>query len=333
MTWSEEIFAAGVFLLSLLAVWDVYQLVPMLMALGIAGVTTYLAVMAVKIFRTRDVTFLRSALKRSGSVSGAGWTFSIFAVLWIGLVMHSGWIRYHERAGAIAFQNLEIPDELALARTNPAQWLSQSDKKNVADGRKHFNTALNGGLFTNAEALSKAAWLTYLGGDADTSIKVLDRAAEHQTGETRSLSLYYKGAILNRLGRYDEARKSLNEALKERPDLTLANEEIGESLWQLGRREDAINAWTEAVKSNPDLVIANNQLAGAAAAFGDAEAQADYEKQADEATPQDAYFHWMLGMRLQNIGMTSLSEKHYQKAIQIDPSFIMRREKRPAVQQ
>ena len=108
---------------------------------------------------------------------------------------------------------------------------------------------------------------------------------------------------------------------------------MGESLWQLGRRQDAIKAWTDAVTSNPDLVIANNELAGAAAAFGDTEAAADYEKQANHATLSDPYFHWMLGLRLQNIGMNSLAEKHFQQAIQIDPSFITRRERRQPGQQ
>ncbi|MEP6920843.1 MAG: 4Fe-4S binding protein [bacterium] len=42
LTWPEEIVGAFVFLGSLLAVWDVYQLVPMLMALGTAAITTFL---------------------------------------------------------------------------------------------------------------------------------------------------------------------------------------------------------------------------------------------------------------------------------------------------
>src|SRR5207237_889201 len=43
LSWPEEIVGAVVFLASFLAVWDVYQLVPMLMALGCAAITTFLA--------------------------------------------------------------------------------------------------------------------------------------------------------------------------------------------------------------------------------------------------------------------------------------------------
>ena len=63
-------------------------------------------------------------------------------------------------------------------------------------------------------------------------MQTLHTAAAHQKDESKALSLYYRGAILNRLGRYEEARASLDEALAERDDLILARQEKGESLWQ-----------------------------------------------------------------------------------------------------
>jgi tetratricopeptide (TPR) repeat protein len=234
-------------------------------------------------------------------------------------------VRYHERAGAIAFESLQIPDELALARRDPGPWLGPSDRRSVTDGRKHFNTARLLGLFVNKEAIPKLAWLEYLAGNVEPALALLASAAERQQGEAKAISLYYRGAILNRLGRYDEAATSLEQASMERPDLILAREEMGETLWQLGRRQEAVSAWKEAVALNPSLVIANNQLAGAATAQGEPEAAIAYEKQADQYTPEDALFHWMIGLRLENIGMSALAEKHFQKAIQLDPKFRARR--------
>ena len=327
LSWPEEIFAAGVFLVSFLAVWDVYQLIPMLMALGWAAVTTFLVITGARYLRSSEIGFFKSSLKRAGRITAHGYIFLIFAILWAGITVHSGWIRYHERAGTLAFQNLQVPDELALARTDAIQWLSPLDRRNINQGIYHFRTAIRQGLFTNAEALSKAAWLEYLAGETNEALRLLDDASESQSGETRALSLYYRGAILNRLRRYDEAGSSLRMALKERPDLTLANEELGESLWQLGRRQDAVDLWTSAVKNNPNIVVANYQLAGAAASVGDTEGATEYEQRGSDATPSDPYFHWMLGMRLQNIGMNQLAEKQYQLAIELDPTFIMRRER------
>ena len=246
--------------------------------------------------------------------------FLAFAIAWIGLNAHSGYIRWNERAGAAAFENVRIPDELALAQTTPEQWLSTAERKNIADGRDSFHAARDAGLFVNKEALSKVAWLEYLGGDTQQAIDLLHAAAEHQHGQGRALSLYYRGAILNRLGRPEDALADLNAALNETPNLVTAREEKGEALWRLGRRDDAIASWTDAVRANPNLPVANSFLAGSGV-----QSASSYETQADRVTPNDPYFHWMLGQRLQNIGMAPLAEKHFQRAIQIDPRFRSRK--------
>jgi tetratricopeptide (TPR) repeat protein/ferredoxin len=319
LTWAEEAIAAVVFFLSFLAVWDVYQLVPMLMALGIATVTTFLALRTLRLFRAKDLSFYRFNLKSSGTIQKTGWVFLTLALLWIGLNAHSGFVHYHESAGARSFLNIKIPDELALARTNPARWLGASDNESINAGKKHFNAAFDYGLFTNSEALPKLAWIEYLSGNNEQAVQLLGKAADHQQGQGKALSFYYRGAILNRLKRYEQALASLNQALAERPDLILALEEKGESLWQLGRREEAVEAWTDAVKNNPKLPLANNFLAAASA--GQTETAIAYEKQADQFTPADPLFHWVLGLRLQNVGMNELAEKHFARAIQLNPEF------------
>jgi tetratricopeptide (TPR) repeat protein/NAD-dependent dihydropyrimidine dehydrogenase PreA subunit len=321
LTWPEEIAGALVFVASFFAVWDVYLLVPLLMALGIATVTTFLALRSWRLLRVNDLSFYRFSLKSSGTIRKAGWVFLTFAFLWIGLNAHSGWVRYHESVGTRAFETIQIPDELALARTNPILWLSQSDRENVVKARVHLHSAIDAGLFVNSEALPKLAWAEYLSGNTEQAIQLLGSAAEHQHGQGKALSLYYRGAILNRLGRYEQALASLDQALVEAPDLILAREERGESLWQLGRKQEAFSVWSDAVARNPGLVLANNLLAGAAASMGQPEAATNYERQADQVTPADPLFHWMVGMRLQNVGMTALAEKHFQRAIQMNPEF------------
>lgn len=325
LTWTEEFAAAFVFLASFLAVWDVYQLVPMLMALGIATITTFLAMRTWRLFRVKDLSFYRFNLKSSGGIRQAGWIFLSFALVWLGLNAHSGFVRYHESAGARAFENIKIPDELALARTNPARWLSASDVQNINEGKKHLHTAVNTGLLVNSTVLPKLAWIEYLSGNTEQAVNFLAAASEHQQGQAKALSFYYRGAILNRLGRYEQALTSLDQALAEQSDLVLAREERGESLWQLGRKQEAVLAWQDAVGRNAGLPLANNLLAGAAASLGKSEAAVAYEKQADRFTPADPFFHWMVGLRLQNVGMNELAEKHFGRALQLNPAFRARR--------
>jgi tetratricopeptide (TPR) repeat protein len=103
--------------------------------------------------------------------------------------------------------------------------------------------------------------------------------------------------------------------------LILARQEKGESLWLLGRKEEAITVWADAVQRNERLALVNNQLAGAKRSLGRIEGAIGHEKLADQFTPDDPLFHWMLGLRLKNLGMNEVAEKHFQRAIQLDPKF------------
>jgi tetratricopeptide (TPR) repeat protein/ferredoxin len=317
LTWPEEIVGAAVFFGSFLSVRGVYALVPFLMALGCAAVTTFLTLKLWRLLRGRELSLYRFNLKSSGKMHKAGWAFAVFACAWIGLNAHCGWVRYHEVLGNNAFGKIHLPDEVALAQVNPDRWLSPADRQNILQGKKNYLAASRTGLFVNAEMLPKLAWFEYLSGDTEQSVQTLSKAAVHEKDESKALSLYYRGAILNRLARYDEARASLDEALAERDDLILARQEKGESLWQLGRREEAVSVWTDAVRRNARLVLANNELAGAARASGKLDEADLYEKQADRFTPNNALYHWVLGRRLQDLGMNELAEKHFQQANQL----------------
>jgi polyferredoxin/tetratricopeptide (TPR) repeat protein len=323
LTWPEEIVGALVFLGSFLAVRGVYALVPFLMALGCAGVTTFLTLKLWRLLRVRELSLYRFNLKSLGKMRKAGWAFAAFACAWIGLTAHSGWVRYHEFFGNVAFQKVQLADELALAQVNPARWLTPADRENVLEGKKHYFAASRTGLFVNSEALPKLAWFEYLLGDAEQSVHLLDEAATYQKGEAKALSLYYRGAILNRLGRYDQAQASLDQALAERDDLILARQEKGESLWQLGRRDEAVSVWADAVRRNPRLALVNNELAGAKQSLGKLEEASNHERQADQFTPNDPLFHWMIGQRLRDLGMTDLAEKHLQQASRLEAAKEM----------
>ncbi len=323
VTWPEEIVGALVFFGSFLAVRGLYALVPFLMALGCATITTFLTLKMWRLFRAKELSFYRFNLKSAGKIRKAGWAFATFACAWIALNAHSGWVRYHEFLGDRAFQKIQVPDELALAQANPARWLSPAGRQNILEGKEHLQAASKLGLFVNSEALPKLAWFEYLLGDAEQSVQVLGQAAAYQKGEGKALSLYYRGAILNRLGRYEGARANLDEALAERDDLILALQEKGESLWQLGHKEEAIEVWTDAVQRNPRLALVNDELAGAKQSLGKLVEASVHERQANQFTPDNPLYDWMIGRRLQDLGMTDLAEKHLQRAAQLDPGGEM----------
>jgi tetratricopeptide (TPR) repeat protein len=291
----------------------------MLMSLGIAAVTTFLVMRVWKLNRAVDLSFYKYNLKSNGSIRNAGWAFVFFATVWTGLNVHSGWIRYHEYQGGRAFQNLQIPDELALAGPEPRRWLSPSDIGTIENGKSHLSIACEAGFLKNTDSLPKLAWLEFLSGNRDSAVELLGSAAEDQNGRAKALSLYYRGAILNRSGRPDKALGDLSEAIATSEQLSGAKEEKGESLWRLGRRSEAIEQWTQAVSENERLVMANHFLA--AAFSNDAERSAEFESTALANGPKDPLFHWMIGMRLENLGMREQAERQFARALQLNPEF------------
>ncbi|MCC6824408.1 MAG: 4Fe-4S binding protein [Acidobacteria bacterium] len=325
LTWPEEILGVCVFILSLLAVWDVYHLVPMFMAVGTALVTVYLTLTLLRLIEFPDMSFYRFSLRSAGKFKIAGFVFLIFAVSWIGLNIHSGWVHFNERTGAGAFEKITVPDELVLAQADPAQWLTPLDRENITKGKQRFDRAAAAALFVNDESLTKRAWLEYLSGNTERAVELLGYAATRVSGRAKALSLYYRGSILNRLGRYDEALADLDSAIAERPDLVLARVEKGESLWLLGRQKEGLQEWAAAVNDDPRSVLARLMLTGASESFGDMQTALANERAAERVIPDDPYFHWMLGLRLQNVGMDDLAKKHFRRSIQLDPQFRFRR--------
>lgn len=317
---AEELTAAAIFVLAYFAVWDTYQLVPMLMALGIACITPFLVIKTVRMLRSPDQTFHRWGLKMQGKLKAAGIAFAAFTALWLLLIVHSGFIRYNEVMGADAYANIRIPDELALARTDPRRWLSAGERQSVTNGATYLDRASKVGLFYNRVAGSRLAWMRYLSGDTDRAIQILGEVAEKENAGAGSLNYYYRGAMLNRTRRFAEAEADLRHALQDSPGLVLAKQELGESLWMQGRTDEAVAAWKDNLSSNPGIPLTNNFLAGALAA-SDPAAAAAFQEAADTATPNDPLFHWILGMRLQNVGMNELAEKHFAAAIRLKPEF------------
>ncbi len=325
LTWPEEIAGTLIFIASFFAVWNVYQVVPMLMAIGIAIITTFLALKSWRLLGVENSAFYARSLRTGGRFTLAGAAFLFFSAGWIFLNIHSGFIRYHESAGNQAYDRLQIPDELALAQADPREWLDAVAQDAVARGTYHFRQAARYGFISNVDAMPRLAWMEFLSGDAESAEMRLEETANLQSGPSQAISLYYRGAILNRLGQPIEALKSLDEAIALRPDLLSAKEEMGEALWRSGHRAEAAAIWAETLKTNDSLPIATKFAAGAYLALGDPEHAKNLDEKGDILIPADPYFHWVIGRRLENLGMNSLAEKHFAKAVQLNPAFELRR--------
>ena len=327
LNWTEEVAAFVLFFLSLFAVWNVYQVVPMLMALGIAAVTTVLLVKTWQFVTSKTVTLHRFRLKAGGKLFPLGIAFLTFSITWIGLVAHSGYVRYNEAGGRRVFESLRVPDELMLAERQPRSWLSAAELDEIKEGKASYYRARYAGLLTNTYAVSKLAWLEYVSGNQNKAMSLLGEATEVQEGKEKALSHYYLGTLLNKDGKHQEAIEEFDAALKLRPDLTSALEAKGQALWNLESRRQAVTVWNSALGRDPRLVVTANFLAAESEQRGDTKQAAYFENIAARSTPRDGSFLWMVGLRLEEVGFKARAERVFDVAVRLNPQLAQRRKK------
>jgi ferredoxin len=98
LTWPEELFAATVFFLSFLAVWDVYQLVQCSWHSGCVRHDISRRSDAKVDPLERPVVLSMESQSEWSDQKGRMGVLDA-AIMWIGLNAHSGYVRYHETRG------------------------------------------------------------------------------------------------------------------------------------------------------------------------------------------------------------------------------------------
>jgi polyferredoxin len=83
LTWPEEFALAGVCLFATLAFRGLYDLVPLLLAAGLGGLTAFAALKLWRLVRDRDARLQDVSLKSAGRTRPAGWVFAGLTVLWL----------------------------------------------------------------------------------------------------------------------------------------------------------------------------------------------------------------------------------------------------------
>ena len=146
-----------------------------------------------------------------------------------------------------------------------------------------------------------------------------------------------KGVARTRLGRLGEAMQEFAAAVELKPDYAEAYGSRAEILRRMApssseseraalyQRALADYNKTISLGLGPREAVAYKGRGFVNYYLAHLDAAIALEKQADQSTPADPFFHWMIGLRLQNVGMNALAEKHFGQAVQLDPKFRSRR--------
>jgi len=119
LTMNEELSMAGVFLVTFLGVRGVYGLVPMLMAVGVAGCVTFLVWKGWRLLRDKSVNLHRYRLKYKGAITRRGWVFAMLTLATALLVIHSTVVRGAFMRAEQHAARASIAPEIVFAEDRP----------------------------------------------------------------------------------------------------------------------------------------------------------------------------------------------------------------------
>ncbi|MCB9848498.1 MAG: 4Fe-4S binding protein [Phycisphaeraceae bacterium] len=249
---AEETMLALVFLVTLAIVRGLYGYGPFLMSLGVAGISGYLSVIALRTVQSKDVRINAFQLKRSGRITGMGAASLGCFALFVAFMAHSGWIRYHEIAGDRDYQRMR--EYLHTMRQNPPAEL-------VGSAKRHAHAVERWGLLRPRALDARLASLHSFDQPPDVSVAYFERALARRPDDRAERILFAQ--TLLRLGRDGEAQSQLLAAAKTEPETSHGHAEatrqrvvaamtLGNLRLRLGDFEGAAGAFRLALSIDPD---------------------------------------------------------------------------------
>jgi len=224
-TWPEEIAMGLVFLFSLYAFRGLYDAVPFLLAIGLAVIVAFTAVMWARVAFRRDVELHGRALKRDGRLRPPGLALLAIAPAFFGLTIHSGAVRIERRLGERAFARADV-----LSR-DAHTFASAEYEDAVATELSHFENAGDWGLVDTFELEHKLG---------TASIALADRRGQAGREDERARLLA-------------RGEQHLRRALELQPDAVFPRVRLAKLMVADGRLGDATDVLARALAIRPTL--------------------------------------------------------------------------------
>jgi len=242
-TLGEEIAMATIFTIALLSVRGLYDILPFFLSITLALMMAFLTLVAWRLARRADVWLGRWRLKAGGKVRVVGFGLAACVAVLVGLVVHSGIVRYHMAAGWRAFQSLSSDQGVSLASLDAAiVHLSFVDRHGLLptprlqDAQARLNYRASEILFGEGRLADATARLR-----EGLRLEPENAAAEGELGalllEQRDLG----GAI-----------EHLRAATRLQPDNATAHHNLAVTLHSAGRIKEAIAEIDAALRLTPD---------------------------------------------------------------------------------
>lgn len=282
----EEFVAAMVFVAILLIYRGLYDLVPFLLTLALGAIFAYCTLVLIRLVHHRNVTLNRLHLRRAGSMTGWGATFSVGMLLLGIFTIHSAFVQYsvfqgqrmYAQISHVSNTNAAIADRSIAHLARVQSWSLIS-----LDRIERMLGDLLARRLRWAEAeTSRRRLLERTPDDAHvrellamTLVKQgrFDAARREYVfsldlDPSRAEPHYGLAGVDFQSGQPDRAERHLRKAMQVRPDHTDARYDLGAVLVERGAVDEGIDHLRECLRLNPQYGDAHYNLAVALATRG-----------------------------------------------------------------
>lgn len=327
LTIREEIVALAVFLLMMRGFRGMYDLVPLLMAVGMAAIGTYMVMKSWRVLRDANVRAPYWQLKRAGHVTPAGWAFLTATAMVMALAAQGLMIWYHSWQGTLAAGQVRVRlTEVFRPGFEPgAEDLAHAER---AIGHLQRAGPIARGGVALAHSVTNEVTLTYMyvaaarwdEGEA-AARRVLER-----TGSNSVLPVL--SDLLRRRGLSPEqVREEIGLWLERWPALEPARAEVVREWLGEGPSgvRDALEAYRVALEARPGDIRAASAGVRLAIETGRPALAVDWAERGLERRPRSHSLHALHGAALMIVGRGAEADEALDRAIALVP-----RAKRPA---
>lgn len=130
------------------------------------------------------------------------------------------------------------------------------------------------------------------------------------------------GAVLQSMGKQEEAMDYLHQALQVRPEDATAHNNLGAALQSLGKKDEAGEQFREALKSRPDYADAHFNLGTLLLSQGQAGEAAEQFRAVLRQRPEDADSYNYLGSALALQGDLAGAAMEFEHALRANPDHV-----------
>ena len=208
----RELFVAVVAVVASLAFRGLYDGPPLLMAVGLGGISAFVALKLWQLLRDPTVKLQNLTLKAGGRTTRAGWPFAVVSIAWMLFASHSAAVQWERARGRSALDRTEASREEALDGAALRKTFSQAHARAVERAHRHFSRADRWGLIDVREVELGLAWTHLLRDEPGEAERRLRAAIALAPGEA-ALHDHLADFLLAR-GRGAEAVAALEERMR-----------------------------------------------------------------------------------------------------------------------